>query len=191
MTAQLGGNHTAITFYLERRKRNLFGQDRKRMMISMLNQALHTHSMKKKAWWALVWYLSNVQAVVLCEVRTVMLRITGTRISGWVLRQNDTMDTTIKNTEITPITWNTKRKRISSVWWTFIGIGPWYSCSFLEKNYERKRLLNARNQGTCLLVGIMTQRQQRIQFPCPTFHISFILSTLPFTHKCEIGIFQQ
>ena len=91
--------------YLDLKKTNLFGQDRKRMMISIVNQALHTHSTKKKAWWALVWYLSNVQTVVLKEVRTVIFLITGTLISGLVLRQKETIDTTIKNTEITPITW--------------------------------------------------------------------------------------
>ena len=96
--------------YLERRNRNLLGQDRKRMMISMVNHALQTHSTKKKAWWALVWYLSKVQAVLLYEVRTVMLRITGTRMSGWVLRQKETMETTMKNTEITPITCNKSMK---------------------------------------------------------------------------------
>ena len=91
--------------YLDLRKRNLFGQDRKRIMISIVNQALQTHSTKKKAWWALVWYLSKVQAVVLKEVHTVIFFITGTLISGWVLRQKETIDTTMKNTEITPITW--------------------------------------------------------------------------------------
>ena len=95
-----------ILSYLERRKTHLLGQDRKRMIISMVNQALQTHSTKKKAWWALVWYLSSIHAVVLYDVCTVMLRITGTRMSGWVLRQNETIETTMKNTEMTPITWN-------------------------------------------------------------------------------------
>ena len=95
--------------YLDLKKTNLFGQDRKRMMISIVNQALHTHSTKKKAWWALVWYLSNVQTVVLKEVRTVIFLITGTLISGLVLRQKETIDTTIKNTEITPITWKKEK----------------------------------------------------------------------------------
>ena len=98
--------------YLDLKKTNLFGQDRKRIMISMVNQALQTHSTKKNASWALVWYLSNVQAVELKEVRTVIFLITGTRISGWVLRQKETIDTTIKNTEMIPITWNVLRKKI-------------------------------------------------------------------------------
>ena len=97
--------------YLDLKKTNLFGQDRKRIMISMVNQALQTHSTKKNASWALVWYLSNVQAVELKEVRTVIFLITGTRISGWVLRQKETIDTTIKNTEMIPITWNVLRKK--------------------------------------------------------------------------------
>jgi hypothetical protein len=99
--------------YLERKNRNLFGQERKRMNISIVNQELQMHSTKKKAWWALVWYLSKVQAVVLYDVLTVMLRITGTLMSGCVFRQNDTIDTTMKNTEITPIT--CKQEQIKSV----------------------------------------------------------------------------
>lgn len=90
--------------HLDRRKRHLFGQEINLMTISKLNHALQTHSTKKNASWALVWALSNVQAEVLKDVRTVMFRMTGTRISGWVLRQNDTIDTTMKNTEMIPIT---------------------------------------------------------------------------------------
>ena len=84
--------------------RNLFGQEMNLMMISKLNHALHTHSTKKNASWALVWALSRVQAEVLKDVRTVMFRMTGTRMSGWVLRQKDTIDTTMKNTEMIPTT---------------------------------------------------------------------------------------
>jgi hypothetical protein len=36
-------------------------------------------------------------------VLTVIFLITGTRISGCVLRQNDTIDTQMKNTDIIPI----------------------------------------------------------------------------------------
>jgi hypothetical protein len=44
------------------------------------------------------------QADVLKDVRTVMFRMTGTRMSGWVLRQKETMETTMKKTEMMPIT---------------------------------------------------------------------------------------
>ena len=108
--------------YLDLKKTNLFGQDRKRMMISIVNQALHTHSTKKKAWWALVWYLSNVQTVVLKEVRTVIFLITGTLISGLVLRQKETIDTTIKNTEITPITWKINENRCYGLFYRFYNL---------------------------------------------------------------------
>lgn len=36
-------------------------------------------------------------------VDTDTLRMTGTRMSGCVLRQNDKMETQIKNTDMTPI----------------------------------------------------------------------------------------
>ena len=44
------------------------------------------------------------QAEVLKDVRTVMFRMTGTRMSGWVFKQKETIDTTMKKTEIMPIT---------------------------------------------------------------------------------------
>ena len=117
--------------YLDLKKTNLFGQDRKRIMISMVNQALQTHSTKKNASWALVWYLSNVQAVELKEVRTVIFLITGTRISGWVLRQKETIDTTIKNTEMIPITWNVLRKKL--FWLFLLRIGIYYLSTYVAK----------------------------------------------------------
>ncbi len=46
--------------YLDRRNRHLFGHEMNLMTISKLNHALHTHSTKKKASWALVWALSSV-----------------------------------------------------------------------------------------------------------------------------------
>ncbi len=46
--------------HLDLRKRHLLGHEMNRMMISKLNQALQTHSTKKKASWALVWALSSV-----------------------------------------------------------------------------------------------------------------------------------
>jgi len=101
--------------HLDLKKRHLFGHEMNLMMISNVNQALQTHSTKKNASCALVWALSKVQADVLKDVRTVMLRITGTRISGWVFRQKETIDTTMKNTEMMPITW--KSRWICSLDW--------------------------------------------------------------------------
>ena len=74
------------------------------MSISTVNHALHRHSTYMKASCGLVWYLSSVHAHVLLVVCTVMFLMSGTRMSGCVFRQNDTIDTTMKNTEITPIT---------------------------------------------------------------------------------------
>ena len=48
--------------------------------------------------------MSKVQAEVLKDVRTVMFRMTGTRMSGCVFKQNDTMETTMKKTEMMPTT---------------------------------------------------------------------------------------
>ena len=126
--------------YLDLKRTNLFGQDRKRIMISMVNQALQTHSTKKNASWALVWYLSNVQAVELKEVRTVIFLITGTRISGWVLRQKETIDTTIKNTEMIPITWNVLRKKL--FWLFLLRIGIYYLSTYVAKVSREAYVLN-------------------------------------------------
>ena len=90
--------------YLDFRKSNLFGHDTKRNIISIVNHALHIHSMKKKASWALVSYLSSVHPIVWFEVDTVMFFIRGTLISGWVLMQKETIETTMKKTDITPMT---------------------------------------------------------------------------------------
>ena len=72
-------------------------------IISIENQALQIHSMKKKASWAFVLCLSRVQAVILLPVLIVIFLMTGTLMSGCVFRQNDKMETQMKNTETTPI----------------------------------------------------------------------------------------
>ena len=106
MTLKIKNVYVATT-YLDLRKRNLLGHEMNLMIISKLNHALQTHSTKKNASWALVWALSKVQAEVLKDVRTVMFRMTGTRMSGCVFKQNDTMETTMKKTEMMPTTWKT------------------------------------------------------------------------------------
>ena len=45
----------------------------------------------------------RVQAVRFPPVLMVMFLITGTRMSGWVLRQKDKMEMQMKKTEMTPI----------------------------------------------------------------------------------------
>ena len=52
----------------------------------------------------LTWYLSSVHANVLLAVWTVTLRMRGTRMSGCVFRQKETIETTMKNTDTTPVT---------------------------------------------------------------------------------------
>ena len=47
--------------------------------------------------------LYRVQAVRFPPVLMVMFLITGTRMSGWVLRQKDKMEMQMKKTEMTPI----------------------------------------------------------------------------------------
>ena len=54
--------------------------------------------------------LSRVQAVKFPPVLKVMFLITGTRMSGWVLRQKDKMEMQMKKTEMTPINY----KKMSS-----------------------------------------------------------------------------
>lgn len=62
--------------------------------------------------WAFVCALSITQAVPPFAVLTVRFLSDGTRISGCVLRQNESIDTHIKNTETTPIICNqTGQKR--------------------------------------------------------------------------------
>ena len=75
---------------------------------SMVNQALQTHSTKKKASCGLVPCLSNVQAVRLRAVLTVRLWMTGTLMSGWVFRQNVSMETQMKNTDTIPTPFTSK-----------------------------------------------------------------------------------
>jgi uncharacterized membrane protein len=51
----------------------------------------------------------------------VTLLITGTRMSGCVLRQNDTIDTQMKNTDMTPIICNLERRINGKLNW-FVGV---------------------------------------------------------------------
>ena len=95
--------------YLDFKKSNLFGHDTNRNSISMVNHALQMHSMKKKAWCAWVSYLSNVHPRVWFEVVTVIFFMRGTLMSGCVLMQKETIETTMKKTDITPTTWKLKR----------------------------------------------------------------------------------
>ena len=46
--------------------------------------------------------MSRVQAVTLLPVLMVMFLMTGTRMSGWVLRQKDRIEMQMKNTEMMP-----------------------------------------------------------------------------------------
>jgi hypothetical protein len=51
----------------------------------------------------------------LFAVFTDTFLITGTRISGCVFKQNDTIDTQIKNTEIMPTTWKKLKLKLMDV----------------------------------------------------------------------------
>lgn len=51
----------------------------------------------------MVCVLSKNQPLLPFAVFTVMFRTMGTRISGWVFRQNDRIEMQMKNTETTPI----------------------------------------------------------------------------------------
>ena len=75
---------------------------------SIVNQALQTHSTKKKASCGFVPCLSSVQAVRLRAVLTVRLWMTGTLMSGWVFRQNVNIETQIKKTETIPTPFTAK-----------------------------------------------------------------------------------
>jgi hypothetical protein len=56
--------------------------------------------------WALVCVFSSTQEELWLDVLTVRFLMYGTRMSGWVFRQNDIMDTQMKNTDIMPMICN-------------------------------------------------------------------------------------